>query len=282
MIFNQIYDFLKNVAAFLDDGDRLDVILALDSHDGYWRRDLYAPYKADRAKRRSQDDVDWERAFEEFARLAEGIRMFTPWKVLAVSKCEADDIIFVLSDFTDNSVIIHSGDSDYLQLVSDRVSLFQPHTGEYAEFPRICKISGGEAYCRDAHEYLEYAILTGQGGKDNVYNVKTPTDFTGVRKPGFGVKAAEKMLKTGDVVAEMHKLGLYENYARNKALIDMRQIPDAYYKAIDDVYTTYEVRSVDMDGLLSVYDWPSMRQEADSIAAQLTMFSEGIVHFQES
>jgi hypothetical protein len=284
MIFNVMYDFLKDVAEFLDDGDCLDVTLAMDSTDGYWRRELYAPYKADRAQKRRDDGVDWDRAYLEFARLSESIARFTPWKVLRVRNCEADDIIYALSKSHDGPVIIHSGDSDYLQLVSENVSLYLPHVAEYAEFPRMCKIAGGEAYCRTPEEYLQYAILTGQGGKDNVYNVKTPTDWdasVGKRKPGFGVAAAGKVLSSGNVEATLDALGLLENYRRNKVLIDMRELPKCYFDAIIDAYEKWPRTGADIAGLLSVYDWPSMVADADKISAELTMFAHGI-HQQPS
>ena len=277
MIFNVMYDFLNSISEFLEPNDSVETILAIDSHDGYWRRELYPPYKIDRAKKRRDDGVDWERAFQEFEKLSNAIKDFTPWKVIKASKCEADDVIYVLSTNTENSVIIHSADSDYLQLVSDWVSLYMPHLGEYAEFPRVCKISGQEVYCETPEMYLQYAILTGQGGKDNVYNVKTPTDFDGARKPGFGVKAAEKVIKScAGIEEELQMLGLFENYTRNRQLIDMRKLPERYYSLINSIYNDYESKPVDIDGLLSVYDWPSLVANKDNISDKIMLLSTGI------
>ena len=275
MIFNTMYEFLQDVAEFLDEGDKLDVILALDSKDGYWRKDLYPPYKADRAKKRREDGVDWERAYAEFDKLIDVIGKYTPWKPIRVSKCEADDVIYALSRNT--TAIIHSGDSDYLQLVSDSISLFQPHTGEYAEFPRVCKISGGEAVCRTPEDYLNYAILTGQGGKDNVYNVKTPTDWdVSKRKPGFGVKAADKILRKPLWQGELHRLGLWDNYMRNLQLISLSCLPLEYLESIEESYKNAPATSANLSGLLTVYDWPSLAARSDSMNAELLLWAEGI------
>ena len=53
MIFTIMYDFVIQCTEHFEPGDTVDVVLALDSKDGYWRRDLYPPYKADRAEKRA-------------------------------------------------------------------------------------------------------------------------------------------------------------------------------------------------------------------------------------
>jgi len=274
MVFENILNFSKSVFECLDAGDKIEVVLALDSVNGYWRRNLYQPYKADRARKREDDGVDWSRAYVEFEKLSSAIARYTPWKVLRVPDCEADDIIYALSENANGGVVIHSGDSDYLQLVSDSVALFSPTYNDYVDFPRECRVSGAKVYCETPGEYLRYAILTGQGGKDNVYNVKTPTDWDcGKRKPGFGAAAATKLLAKGDLDKELEKLGLLENYLRNKRLIDMRELPDSYKNEILACYKKLPSQRSDMEGLLSEYDWPSL--SPGPINAQLDMFANG-------
>ena len=55
MIFTIMYDFVIQCTEHFEPGDTVDVVLALDSKDGYWRRDLYPPYKADRAEKRAAE-----------------------------------------------------------------------------------------------------------------------------------------------------------------------------------------------------------------------------------
>ena len=286
MVFNGMWHFLQEVTEFMDAGDAADVVLALDSREGYWRRDIYPPYKADRARRREEDGIDWPRAYEEFDRLSRAIADHTPWKVIRVAGCEADDVIYSLTRAFDGPVIIHSGDSDYLQLVSDRVSLYSPHAADYVEFPRVCRIAGGEAYCATPQEYLLYAILTGQGGKDNVYNVKTPADWDaacGKRKPGFGVKAAERLIaRAGEIPLEnaLAEAGILDGYLRNRRLIDMRELPENLENAIVAAWKDAPAREPDMAGLLSVFDWPSLRGQEEEMDERLRLWSGGIVERQ--
>lgn len=277
MMFTTMYNFLSDISEWLDIGEKLDVTLALDSKTGYWRREIYAPYKADRQKKRRDDGIDWDRAYIEFEKLATAIQQSIPWHVMRVDKCEADDVIYTLAkNNSEEPVVIHSGDSDYLQLISDNVSLFLPHVSEYAEFPRMCKISGGEVLCENPAEYLQYAILTGQGGKDNVYNVKTPTDWDcNKRKPGFGVKAAQKVLAAKDLQAELTRLGLWDNYMRNKQLIDMAELPTEYKNRILTQYTATALPDLSLRNLLGIYDWPSLLACAAEKEAYLRMWHEG-------
>ena len=282
MVFNTMYNFLSDVAESLDvanTGEKLDVILALDSKDGYWRREFYPPYKADRSAKRSNDGLDWERAYTEFDRLSSTIQRCIPWKVLCVDKCEADDIIYTLAVTSSEPVIIHSSDSDYLQLVSDNVSLFRPNIADYVEFPCVCKISNSDVFCKTSEEYLQYAILTGQGGKDNVYNVKTDTNWCvtqAKRKPGFGVKAASKVLATADYIQELQRIGLWENYLRNKRLIDMSELPEEYRCSILHSYETTVLPTPSITTLLDVYPWASLAAQVSELEATLQMWSEGI------
>ena len=285
MIFTIMYDFVIQCTEQFEPGDTVDVVLALDSKDGYWRRELYPPYKADRAERRAADGIDWPRAYAEFDKLTDAIDRFTPWKVVRVTKCEADDVIYALSALhpqknTDGLVIIHSGDSDYLQLVSDKVLLYSPMQKEFVDFPHVCSLSGGKVLCESAAEYLDYAIITGQGGKDNVYNIKTPTDWdtaAGKRKPGCGVAAARKMMaSTEGLEACLRNNGLWENYERNRQLIDMRALPNQYAEAIEAAYTAMKTRQTDMDGLLSSYVWPSVIAEKDDYAVTLDFLASGV------
>lgn len=285
MIFTIMYDFVVQCTEQFEPGDTVDVVLALDSRDGYWRRDLYQPYKADRAEKRAADGIDWPRAYAEFDKLTSTIDAFTPWKAVRASKCEADDVIYALSQLhqaenPDSIVIIHSGDSDYLQLVSDKVLLYSPIQKEFVDFPHVCSLSGGKVLCESPAEYLDYAIITGQGGKDNVYNIKTPTDWdatAGKRKPGCGIAAARKMMASMEGLETcLRNNGLWENYERNRQLIDMCALPNQYVEAIKAVYSAMDTRRTDMESLLSVYVWPSVISEKDAYAATLDFLASGV------
>lgn len=278
LMFDEVLCFLRGIREFLDMGEALETVLAYDSVNGYWRSDLYAPYKADRDTARERSDLDWDAARREFAVIAGILAQATPWKVLQIDKCEADDVIFTLATDSEDPVIIYSGDSDYLQLVSDNVSLWMPHHDCFAEFPMVCRIGGGEAYCETPDAYLQYAILTGQGGKDNVYNVKTPSNWDnslGKRKPSFGVVAAKKVLDKPDFMAELARLGYLDNYERNRALIDMRYLPEDWRDRIRASYMAAAPAIPDISLLTRHYNRIPAGFDEERVNTELALIADG-------
>ena len=53
MVFQAMYDYVIQTAE--DFGGTFDVVLALDSHSSYWRKDIYHPYKGDRLVKKAID-----------------------------------------------------------------------------------------------------------------------------------------------------------------------------------------------------------------------------------
>lgn len=103
------------------------VVFALEGRS--WRKDVYAPYKAQRAEARAalsprdqeEDQLFWE-AFDEFKKF---ITEKTNVTVLHHPNLEADDLIagFVQSHPNHNHVII-SSDGDFAQLIAPNVQQY--------------------------------------------------------------------------------------------------------------------------------------------------------------
>lgn len=113
-----------------------ELLICLDkSADGYWRKDFYSGYKSGRKKGRDESNVDFPAVFKEIDELINQIRENLPWKVLEVSKAEADDIILVLARTFGKveKVLIHSPDKDMIQAQreTDNVSQFSPLTKKW-------------------------------------------------------------------------------------------------------------------------------------------------------
>ena len=256
--FMSLYEYALEVAA--DTGLNFDVVLAVDSPDGYWRTALFPPYK----QNRKTDEA--AQAFEsEFQLLRKRIADHLPWKVLEVPGCEADDVIAVLSQAYPGEVYIHSADIDYLMLTDDRVHVYDPMRRDYRVFPYI---RGKEVYA-SAADYTDCAILTGQAGKDNVFNVKTPTDFSGSRRPGFGYVAARKLLdeaEGGSLKATLEKHGLLENWERNKALIDFAEIPSDIRERILQAWRSSPEKPRTDPAFFRHYSWGKRANEAEIVS----------------
>lgn len=254
-MFDTLYHFLLSEA---DRDGSAEMVLAVDGGD-YWRKEKYPLYKADRKK---DDKLDWEEVKRNFNLFLSRVRSFLPWTILQVYGCEADDVIAVLTETfpREEKVVIHSSDIDYVQLMDrDTVRVFRPKTG-YLEFPLTVKNNGKELTYETVQEFLECAILTGQGGKDNVCNVRTPLDWhethPGKRRPPLGVVAAKKIFSEG-VASWLEKNGAEERYALNKELIDFREIPQEIQARILEAYTDYDIPELDVAGFMLEYGWPS-------------------------
>lgn len=97
------------------------LVIACDSREKTFRHDLYPQYKANR----DEMPADLARQLPAFYRLMESYGT----RLLRMPGMEADDLIGTLAKrfaAPDLHVMIVSGDKDFMQLVNDRVSLYQP------------------------------------------------------------------------------------------------------------------------------------------------------------
>lgn len=265
LVFNHIYDFALTVARSPE--DTVEIYLIMDGGGGYWRKEIYPQYKEDRKEKRDKDNINWGAVFANFEKFVVDAHNSFPWHTLKVPKCEADDVIYVLSQTlpsTDN-VIVHSSDSDYVQcMTAPNINVFNPYKGEYVSLPGKVKVGSDKVHCDSWRDFLVYSLLTGQAGKDNVFNVKTPSDWQPTedkkRRPPFGPKSAEKVWSkcgkdTNKLTSWLKENKLLENFLRNRDLIDLRCIPSNYKEDI--------VRTVALVG------------EKRTMRVDLNTFSEG-------
>ncbi len=89
-----------------------------------------------------------------------------PVDLVAIDKIEADDVIGFLSQKFTEKVVIYSTDQDYLQLVSDKISIFSPVKKTIYYPDEVFK-----EYGLPPHNFLTYKVVVGDSG-DNVPGVK--------------------------------------------------------------------------------------------------------------
>lgn len=135
--------------------------------------------------------------------------------VIWQEKTEADDWIYMLSrKYKNSNVIIVSGDKDFHQLISDKVSIYYP-SKEILITPKNLKNHFGYK----PEETVDYLILTGdKSDKIPGYG-------------GIGEKRARQFLDSAGSIksfitngapgVKLDKAKLIEVYKRNRALIDL-------------------------------------------------------------
>jgi len=107
------------------------VILVFDGHGGSTnRRYLYPEYKANRKITKisnwdafDSQEEESESITNQIVRLISYLKCL-PVDLLVIDKIEADDVIGYLAKELPEKVVIYSSDKDYLQLVSDKVSVY--------------------------------------------------------------------------------------------------------------------------------------------------------------
>ena len=207
-----------------------EVILAVDSSPS-WRKEIWPRYKESRkGKRDKLDTIDWNVYFLEFHRLLNDVAEFLPFKVIKVNNAEADDIIGIIALNINKSFVIISTDKDYLQLSSKRIKIYNPLKKKFVEES-------------NPEEFLIKQCLMGQS-KDDIFNVLTPLDFNGKRKPGIGEEKVEKIIRNGYENWLLSENAV-DHFELNKKLIDFNLIPENIKENIIKKYKEYRLPRLD-------------------------------------
>lgn len=185
--------YLKSVGSVIKHLEPTRVVLVFDGQGGSTnKRYLYPEYKANRhiTKITNWDAFDTQEEESEaitnqILRLVDYLKCL-PVDLISIDKIEADDVIGYLALQFPEKVTILSTDQDYIQLVSDKVSVFSPikKTIYYPE--TVVK-----EYGIPSHNFLTHKVIVGDKG-DNVPGVK-----------GIGLKTLVKLfpeLKGNDLV----------------------------------------------------------------------------------
>ena len=196
-------------------GDEFGELVICCDDGNYWRRQIYPYYKAGRKKARDKSELDWNAIFQALNAIREELKVFFPYKVIQIETCEADDIIGVVTHEegtelnTGEPILILSGDKDYIQL----------HT--YANVKQYDPVRKRGISNSDPEKYLADHILKGDAG-DGVPNVLSADNalVMGIRQRPVTQKRIAEWADINNMQEEVKR-----NYMRNKAMIDLTEIP---------------------------------------------------------
>ena len=227
MILNVIRTYVKKFKATHGP----EVVIACDNKH-YWRRDIFPQYKASRKKNRDASGHDWASIFDCLHKIKEELKENSPYKVVDVDTCEADDIIAVLTMkyAAHGKVMILSSDKDFAQLQKfPNVEQFSPILKKFIkeQLPAA---------------QLKQMIIRGDKG-DGIPNILSPDGVFvegGRQKPITEVKIIQWMNQQPEefCVGEMLR-----NYKRNEMLIDLSKIPNNLQESILDKYESVQPKT---------------------------------------
>ena len=201
--------YFDNIMAYLRAQFRYfkpdQVVFACDHEDPYWRSSIYPEYKAHRP------DNDFKQTIR---RLIKRIKTEHSHLCLEVANCEADDVIYALCQFTDFHITILSSDSDFEQLLSERVRLFSPMRRQFCIRPK------------DIAFQLFVKCIRGDRS-DNI-----PSALPLVQR-----KRLLEAYRQSDPVTYLSKhfqqqQQFSQDFSRNKSLIDLHAIPEPFISAL--------------------------------------------------
>jgi hypothetical protein len=251
LVFSNIYKALNHVT------NCNEIILAVDAKVS-WRKDVWSRYKESRSnKRATGKPFDWPLFFEKYAELQEEFKKHFPFKILAIDKCEADDIIGVLVLNNPEKSQIISSDKDFIQLyIPDRVSIYSPMTRTNLLHP-------------NTEMFLVEQSLIGQS-KDDIFNIITPLDHPiGKRKPGYGEKALDKTIAYG-WKRWLKDKKLEERYEFNRNLMDFRRIPEPIKENIITAREKYETpHPENIYKFFKEHHWPEYLENLTNVENRL-------------
>jgi 5'-3' exonuclease len=220
MILNTIRTYVKK----FKESHGPEVVIACDNKN-YWRRELFPHYKAGRKKAREASGHDWPTIFDCLNKIRDELRDYSPYKVVTVETCEADDIIaaLVMKYSATQKIMILSSDKDFAQLQK------YPNVDQYS--PILKK------HIKEPLPALQLKQLIIRGDKsDGIPNILSPDDV-------FVVGGRQKPITEAKIIGWMNQEpkefcneDMLRNFSRNETLIDLSKIPYKLKAAILDTY----------------------------------------------
>jgi hypothetical protein len=205
------------------------LVLCVDGPNS-WRKKSFPYYKAGRKQKREDSKIDWNYLFEVLNTVLEEIQTVNLYPTIKINHAEADDIISVLSEYSEQNnekTLIISSDKDFVQLQQ-----YSPYHKQ-----KIKK--------DDPKSFLIEHIIRGDSD-DDIPNVLSDDDtfvVDGKRQSRITQKRLDSVIEYIYQDDKKMPIDLKRNYDRNKLLIDLTQIPQELKQQIRDVFENEKTKT---------------------------------------
>lgn len=122
-----------------------NIIICADSKS--WRYKYFPEYKASRKQTRKKSHIDFAEVYKILNVIIDELEEYFPYPIIKVDGAEADDIIAVLSKYSnqkEEKTLIVGNDKDFIQLIDDYVDVYAKIKKTLYKLPE--KISNLESY----------------------------------------------------------------------------------------------------------------------------------------
>lgn len=206
-----------------------EMVIACDSRN-YWRKEFFPNYKGMRKKAREESDLDWGLIFNTLSEIREDLKEHFGYKVIHVDRCEADDVIAVLAESTQEfgkfePVMIVSSDKDFKQLHEyDNVKQFSPMLKKQITVNK-----------KELHAWLTEHVVKGDAG-DGIPNIMSKDDvfMIGERQKNVSSKRLQEFIDNGFSACKNDEER--RNWQRNSTLVMFKYIPDDVKESVLEAY----------------------------------------------
>lgn len=221
MIINTLRSYTKKHKAKYG-----EMVIAIDGGN-YWRREYFPHYKAHRKAARDASGLDWTVIFKTMKEVKADLIEYFPYKVVDVEGAEADDVIAVICEWSQENylqetalfdpepkpILIISGDGDFVQL---------------QKWPNIEQYSPLHKKFVKADKAIDYIVLEHiiRGDKgDGVPNVLSADDclVNKVRQKSLYDSVVKEWLAQPETMPQTDEFK--RNFSRNQTLVDLSKIP---------------------------------------------------------
>lgn len=280
------------------------VVICLEGRS--WRKDFYPPYKKNRSAARESMTAEESEEDKLFYEAYDDMNKFfhdkTACTVLRNPAAEADDMIARwIALHPDDEHIIISSDSDFHQLISEKVTQFNGVTNEWTNLhgvfndkmkPVKDKKTGEQKTIGDPRFVLFEKCMRGD-----------PTDNIFSAYPGVRTKGSKNKVGLNEAFADMDKKGynwnnlmlqrwtdhngdehrVLDDYVRNVKLVDLTEQPEEIKVAIDDtIKHTVNINVPSQVGthllkFCGKYDLVKISEQANSYAEWLKKEYTGVL-----
>ena len=213
-----------------------EIVICCDGRK-YWRRDFFQYYKAGRKKARDKSDLPWTLIFDTLNQMRQDVAEYFPYRVMHIDEAEADDIIAVMSKWTQENALVEEGlitepqkvlilssDHDFMQLQKyDNVNQWSPNTKKFIKVNK-----------KEVHEKMITHIV--KAGDDGIPNILSKDDvfMTGERQKPVSAKRLQEFIENGFIACKNNEER--RNWHRNTTLVDFNHIPENISKMIVENY----------------------------------------------
>ena len=225
-----------------------EMVICCDSKN-YWRKKIFPNYKSNRKKERAESKIDWASIFEGLNIVKEDLETVFPYPVISVDTAEGDDAIATLVIWSQTHDLVE-GNALTEAMPQKNIILSKDHDfltlQKYEGVRQYSPIDKKDLVIQDSYEAtLMESVLMGCRG-DGVPRFMDDDDalVRGQRATTIMKKKLEewKKMTMEEVACDPYLTKnhtseeLLKNMKRNKALVDLHEIPTDVQEQIIQSY----------------------------------------------